>query len=364
MSASDIRRDRVTVLVVDDSTFMRRMISDMISRMPGYRVIGVAADGREALAAIEDLDPEVVTLDIEMPRLDGFGVLKTVMASGPRRIVVLSAYTVEGSRSALKALELGAVDLVAKPSGPISFDVARVEARLYEALEAARAADVEALVRQRAHTEVVARVPAPELVSEGIVAIAASTGGPRALTYLLGALPGDLGAAILVVQHMPAGFTATLAARLNELTPLAVAEAEGGEVIEPNRVWIAPGDFHMRVRRDPDAARIVLDQRELICGTRPAADALFPSVAEAFGRNVVGVVLTGMGRDGALGLEAIRAAGGHTMVQDRVSSVVYGMPARALEIGSAERTVSLRAMPEAIVKCLESMPRPGAEKLA
>jgi two-component system chemotaxis response regulator CheB len=163
---------------------------------------------------------------------------------------------------------------------------------------------------------------------------------------------------------MPAGFTATLATRLDELTPLAVAEAEGGEVIEPNHVWIAPGDFHMRVRRDPDAARIVLDQQETICGTRPAADALFPSVAEAYGRNVVGVVLTGMGRDGAEGLEAIRAAGGRTMVQDRVSSVVYGMPGRALEIGSAERTVSLKAMPEAIVKCLESMPRSGAEKLA
>lgn len=363
MSSSNNADPSTTVLVVDDSTFMRRMISDMISRFPGYEVIGTAGDGKEALSAIERLDPDLVTLDIEMPRLDGFGVLERVMASVPRRFVVLSAYTAEGSRSALRALDLGAVELVAKPSGPISFDVGLVESKLYQALEAAREADIAALLRQRS-IERATPVRAPDLAGDGVVAIAASTGGPRALNYIVSSLPADLGAAVLVVQHMPPGFTATLAARLDEMAPLSVAEARGGEIIVPNHVWLAPGDFHMRVRGDERSARIVLDQRALIWGTRPAADALFTSLADTFGRHTVGVVLTGMGRDGSAGLAAIRAAGGRTLAQDRESCVVYGMPARAVESGAVERSVPLSALPAAIVDSLASLSRGGVERPA
>ena len=354
-------RIETNVLVVDDSAFMRKMISEMISRLPGYRVIGSASDGEEALKAIEGLNPDVVTLDIEMPRLDGFQVLEKVMARRPIPFVVLSAYTSEGSESALRALDLGAVDLVAKPSGPISFDVARVEARLYEALEAARVADVDALIRQRPARHPIA-MKGPKLPFCAVVAIAASTGGPRALTYILRALPAELDAAVLIVQHMPVAFTRVLATRLDEISGLKVAEARGGETLLPNHVWVAPGNFHMRVRRDGAAVKIVLDQRELICGTRPAADALFPSVAEAFGEHSLGVVLTGMGRDGAAGLVAIRAAVGRTLAQDEASSVVYGMPGRAVETGAVERSVSLQAMPEAIVSSLAALRR--VEKLA
>lgn len=361
MSRSEQATRLATVLVVDDSVFMRRMISDMIERFPGFRVIGVAADGKEALRRIEELDPDIVTLDIEMPRLDGFGVLERVMSSRPRPVVVFSAYTETGSVAALRALDLGAVDFVAKPSGPISFDLGRVEARLYEALLAALAADIDALVAERAPG---ARpVVAPESGVEAAVALTASTGGPRALSYVIGSLPADIGAAVLIVQHMPPGFTSTLAARLSGIASLPVAEASGGECVLPNRVWIAPGNFHMRVRRIDGEVKITLDQRESMWGTRPAADALFPSVAEAYGERSVGVVLTGMGRDGANGLAAIRAANGRTIAQDRASSVVYGMPGRAVEQGAAERVVPLEEIPGAIVECLGEFSRQAPEEV-
>jgi two-component system chemotaxis response regulator CheB len=357
VSRSDLDPPGTTVLVVDDSVFMRRMISDMIERFPGFHVAGVASDGQEALRRIDELEPDVVTLDIEMPRLDGFGVLERVMSSRPRPIVVFSAYTDTGSSAALRALDLGAVDFVAKPSGPISFDLGRVEARLYEALQAAVAADVGALIAERTlETE---PVVAPRIGGEAAVAIAASTGGPRALSQVLRALPAKLGAAVLIVQHMPPGFTSTLAARLGGVASLPVTEASGGESVVADRVWVAPGDFHMRVRRIDGAVKIALDQRESMWGTRPAADALFPSVAEAFGSRSVGVVLTGMGRDGANGLAAIRAQGGRTIAQDKATSVVYGMPGRAVEQGAAEHVVSLDGIPSAIVECLGELSAPA-----
>ncbi|MGD2215838.1 MAG: chemotaxis response regulator protein-glutamate methylesterase [Gemmatimonadales bacterium] len=358
MSRSELGASGSAVLVVDDSVFMRRMISDMVNRFPGFHVVGVASDGQEALRRIEELEPDVVTLDIEMPRLDGLGVLERVMKSRPQPIVVFSAYTDAGSAAALRALDLGAVDFVAKPSGPISFDLGRVEVRLYEALQAAVAADVGALIAER--TIEAEPVVVPAVAGEAAVAIAASTGGPRALSQVLRALPTKLGAAVLIVQHMPPGFTSTLAARLSGVATLPVAEASGGESVVPDRIWLAPGDFHMRVRRIDGATKITLDQRELMWGTRPAADALFPSVAEAFGERSVGVVLTGMGRDGANGLAAIRAGGGRTIAQDRATSVVYGMPGRAVEQGVAQHVVSLDRIPASIVECLAALPAADA----
>ncbi len=354
MSKSEPVGQARSVLVVDDSVFMRRMISDMIGRFPGFEVVGTAADGEEALRLIEAHDPAVVTLDIEMPRLDGFGVLERVMSSTPKPIVVLSAYTGEGSDATLRALELGAVEFVAKPSGPISFDLARVEGRLYEALQAAIVADLDALLKER-RGGTPRSVAASDTGELKVVAIAASTGGPRALAFILSALPTNLGAAVLIVQHMPPGFTSTLASRLDEICPLPVHEASGGEPILANHVWLAPGDFHMRVRRIDGEVRLSLDQQEPMCGTRPAADALFPTVAAVFGQGSVGVVLTGMGRDGADGLAAIRAASGRTIAQDEESSVVFGMPGKAVEQGAAEQVVALDRIPEAIVESLNSI---------
>jgi two-component system chemotaxis response regulator CheB len=358
MSRSESTSDCATVLVVDDSVFMRRMVTDLIEGFPEFRVVGSAADGEAALRAIAEHDPDVVTLDIEMPRLDGFGVLERVMAERPRAFVVLSAYTGEGSGSALRALELGAVDVVAKPSGPVSFDVAKVEAQLYKSLQAARVADLGALLMERRG----APVGVPAVEKGAAVVIAASTGGPRALSYIFSALPPNLGAAVLVVQHMPAGFTSALAVRLAAIAQLPVAEATGGDIVTPNRAFVAPGDFHMRVRRVEGDIRISLDQKELVNGTRPAADALFPTAAEAYGERCIGVVLTGMGRDGAAGLAGIRAAGGRTLVQDESSSVVYGMPGRAVEVGAAERVLPLGDIPGAIIECLNSLTAPAEGK--
>jgi two-component system chemotaxis response regulator CheB len=355
MSRSDSPGAPATVLVVDDSVFMRRMISDMIDGFSEYSVVGAAADGEEALRCIKELDPDVVTLDIEMPRLDGFGVLERAMSTRPRPFVVISAYTEHGSEAAMRALELGAVDIVPKPSGPVSFDVAAVRAQLYTALEAARAADVARLTAGTAAAWPRA-VAAPTGARNAAVAIAASTGGPHALGRILGALPADLGAAVLVVQHMPPGFTAALAARLDSLARVSVAEATGDAVVKPNQVLIAPGDFHMRVMRVESDVRVVLDQQKPIWGTRPAADALFPSVADAYGERCVGVVLTGMGRDGASGLGSIRAAGGRTLAQDRDSCVVYGMPARAIDEDAVDMVLPLDEIPAAVVDCLSALP--------
>lgn len=343
------------MLVVDDSVFMRRLISDMIGRFPGFQVIGASADGRDALRDIDSLDPDIVTLDIEMPRLDGFGVLRNVMESNPRPIVVLSAYTDEGSKAALKALDLGAVDFVPKPSGPVSFDVAKVEAQLHEALRAAAAADLDAVRRDRRPRKEGRPSGAAE-EHRAVVAIAASTGGPQAISHILSALPGRLGAAVLIVQHMPAGFTSTLASRLDEISELRVSEAAGGEEVIADRAWIAPGDFHMSLRRVGSSVKIALDRRDPVWGTRPAADPLFASVAEVYGERSVGVVLTGMGRDGSAGLGAIREAGGRTLAQDRASSVVYGMPGRAMDVGAAERAVALSEIPQAILASLAGLP--------
>jgi two-component system chemotaxis response regulator CheB len=291
-------------------------------------------------------------VDIEMPRLDGFGLLERVMVSKPRPIIVISAYTQRGSESAIRALELGAIDVVSKPSGPVSLDVEKVSGELHRALEAARAADVNALTFGRSRPTAICRRVG---VRNGVVAIAASTGGPRALSLVLGSLPADLGAAVLIVQHMPPGFTAALAARLDSMSALAVNEATEGVRLVPNRAWIAPGGFHMRVRRIGSQRKIFLDQGQRIWGTRPAADALFASVAEACGSQAIGIVLTGMGRDGAAGLAAIRAAGGKSLAQDQTTSVVYGMPARAVEEGAVDAVLPLDEIPGKVVEWLETL---------
>lgn len=340
-----------SVLVVDDSAFMRRVLTDMIERLPGFRVVGTAIDGTEALQRVRQLNPDVITLDIEMPRLDGLRTLARLMAEQPKPVVVVSAYTAEGSRAAIEALELGAVDCVAKPSGPISLDMGKVEARLYEALHAAAEADLNALVRPpgwpRGRAERGPRTGRGE--AEVAVAIGASTGGPRALAQLLPQLPPELGAVVFIVQHMPPPFTESLARRLDQLCAFPVVHVRGGERPETGTVYLAPGDFHMRVRRKP-TLRITLDQESPVWGVRPSADVLFESVAESYRLRAIGVVLTGMGRDGGAGLSKIRAAAGSTLVQDKASAVVYGMPAHSIALGAAEAVVDLPLMAQAIVE--------------
>ena len=347
-----------TVLVVDDSAFMRKVISEMIAASTEFRVVGTARNGLDALKQIHALEPDIVTLDVEMPELDGLQALGYIMSETPRPVVMLSAAGGgPGDALTIRALELGAVDFVRKPSGPISLDVATVRDQLLDALRAATLVNlggVGMLARPRlAPTAAGRRVPRAAAVTH-VVAIAASTGGPRALAEVIPALPRDLEAAVLVVQHMPKGFTRSLADRLDLLSHLRVVEASHGQLVEPNCVYLAPGGQHMRVERDGDDVCLALDDGAPIWGVRPSADPLFRSVAREFGRRAVGVVLTGMGRDGAEGLRAMREAGGGAVVQDRETSTIFGMPHAAFVAAGADHVAPLGGVADAVVALLHA----------
>jgi two-component system chemotaxis response regulator CheB len=332
--------NRTTVLVVDDSAFMRKLIAELVESSGIFHVIGTAGDGIEALQRIRALKPDIVTLDIEMPRLNGLQALEQIMAEMPRPVVMLSAAGSElGNEMTLRALERGALEFVRKPSGPVSIDLASVREQLMSALDAARAVNMRG-IRGPAPSETAVRpeVPAksPDAATR-VVAIASSTGGPRALAEIIPHLPEELGAAVVIVQHMPREFTRLLAHRLDTMSALWVGEAMDGKVLRENRVYVAPGGYHMTLSGGAGNASIQLDTSAPMWGVRPAADRLFFSVADTFGRAAVGVVLTGMGRDGAEGLRRIREAGGTAIVQDRESSIIYGMPQAALAAAGADR---------------------------
>jgi two-component system, chemotaxis family, protein-glutamate methylesterase/glutaminase len=334
-------KNATTVLVVDDSAFMRKLIAELVESTGAFRVVATAGDGIEALQKIRALKPDIVTLDIEMPRLNGLQTLEQIMAEMPRPVVMLSAAGSElGNEMTLRALERGALEFVKKPSGPVSIDLSTVREQLMSALEAARAMNMGGMRSPAPATSTTIDEAAPGKspgAATKVVAIASSTGGPRALAEIVPHLPNDLGAAVVIVQHMPREFTKLLAARLDMISTLWVGEAINGKELLENRVYVAPGGLHLTLGGESGNASIRLDNSPAIWGVRPAADPLFFSVADIFGRSAVGVVLTGMGRDGAEGLRRIRAAGGKAIVQDRESSVIYGMPQAALAAAGADR---------------------------
>ncbi len=343
-----------TVLVVDDSAFMRKLIAELIELDGTFKVIGSAADGLEALAMIRSLSPDIVTLDIEMPRLDGLHALEQIMTEMPRPVVMLSAAGSErGQEMTLRALERGAVDFVRKPSGPVSIDLVTVRRELVAALNAARAMNLSGVRTPARPAVAVDESPAPEkppLMAKRVVCIASSTGGPRALGEIVPHLPAEVGAAVLIVQHMPRDFTRSLANRLNLLSPLVVGEAKDDEPVLENRVYIAPGGHHLTVSGSPGDAKLRLDSSPPIWGVRPAADPLFASIADSFGPAAIGIVLTGMGHDGAEGLLRIRKAGGLGVVQDRESSIIYGMPQAALALAGADHVSAASDMAQLILR--------------
>lgn len=353
--SSEMRR----VLVVDDSALLGAVVAGLIEEFGGFRVVGAARDGEEALRLVHDLDPDIVTLDIEMPGVDGLHALGYIMSECPRPVVMLSGATRRGNVDlTIRAFELGAVDFVRKPDERTRDGWLSVAPRLRDALQAATNANTRLplLVRPRTATKKAPRLlhPATELV-----AIAASTGGPRALAEVVPALDATTEAAVVVVQHMPAGFTAGLARRLDQLSPLQVREAQSGEPLLAGTVYIAPGGRHLVIERDGDGARLRCNDDPPEHGVRPAADPLFRSAAKVFGARCVGVVLTGMGRDGSDGLREILRAGGRGLVQDRGSSAVYGMPQYARAVLSAEAEFPLSAMADAVGRELAALDGQG-----
>jgi two-component system chemotaxis response regulator CheB len=346
------------VLIVDDSAFMRRLASQIIEGSGEFTVIGTARNGLDALKQIHALDPDLVTLDVDMPELDGLNTLGYIMSETPRPVVMLSAGTTgDGQAAAFRALELGAVDFIRKPSGPISLDLRDVTEQLLAALRAAMQTNLAALrMMPRFDVERTERSSDTIDSATNAVVIASSTGGPRALTAVLPRLPRSLPAAILVVQHMPTGFTKSLAQRLDGVSLLRIDEAEDGEPVVHGRVYIAPGGQHMSVCESPSGPRIALSCEPPVWGVRPAADILFRSAAKVFGASTVGVVLTGMGRDGADGIRAILAAGGRAVAQDRESSTIFSMPNAAVEVGGATMVRPLASISTAISDLVDATP--------
>jgi two-component system chemotaxis response regulator CheB len=352
-----VSSNKPRVLIVDDSAFMRRMVAQIVEESGEFEVAGTARNGRDGLRQIEALDPDIVTLDVDMPELDGLGALDHIMRESPRPVVMLSAGTTRSGQAAtLRALELGAVDFVLKPSGAISLDVTRVAARLLDALRAAASANLDGLRAapidepRTASRDSLALSPATS-----VVAIAASTGGPRALTAVLTRLPRSLPAAVLIVQHMPAGFTKSFAQRLDLACDMRVDQAEQGDVLRHGRAYVAPGGRHLLVRESGAGPVVELDDSPSRWGVRPAADPLFASVAAVFGPSAVAVVLTGMGRDGAEGTRLVRSAGGRAVIQDRATSTIYGMPQAALHLAGADRVSPLLEIARAIAELVEEV---------
>ncbi|NOZ59014.1 MAG: chemotaxis response regulator protein-glutamate methylesterase [Euryarchaeota archaeon] len=318
----------IRVLVVDDSALMRRMISDMINSSPDCVVVDTARDGGEAIEKVNRLKPDVVTLDVEMPRIDGIEALAHIMMHMPTPVVMLSALTREGAETTMKALELGAVDFLPKPGGrSISLGIEEIRDELLRKVRAAARARPRRLVLRKKRRRL-RRVKLPE---NSAVVFGASTGGPGTLMDILPALPAEL-PPVFIVQHMPPGFTASFASRLDTLTKFEVKEASDGDPIEPGTGYVAPGDYHMEIRR----SRIRLNRKPRLHGVRPAVDVTMESAADVYECNTVGVLLTGMGCDGAAGLRKIKEAGGRTIVESEETCVVFGMPKAAIEAGAAE----------------------------
>ena len=345
----------IRVLVVDDSAVMRTALTHLIESDSAMKVVSTAQDGAEALEKIAAFQPDVVTLDVQMPRLNGLEALKHIMAHHPRPVLMISVATQEEAESTFEALSLGAFDYVPKQTTS-SWSITAVRNELITKIRAAYLSQRHRQQQAAAPSITVLRSSAAPV--PGIVAIGTSTGGPRALQEVLPLLPADLPVGILVVQHMPSGFTGPFAERLNRLCQVEVIEAVNGQAILPATVYLAPAGLHMTVEHGlANSPRICLSEKPLGTLHTPSVDVTMISVAREFGSSAMGIILTGMGSDGAQGMQAIFQAGGITVGQDEATSVIYGMPRACAELGVLQHIVPLQQVPEQILTSLKHSAR-------
>ncbi|BCJ85281.1 protein-glutamate methylesterase/protein-glutamine glutaminase [Effusibacillus dendaii] len=356
----------IRVLVVDDSALMRRLITDMLQADSDIEVVAAARNGQEALDLLKKHDVDVVTLDIEMPVMDGLLTLPKIQMEHRLPVIMLSSLTTAGADHTIRALELGAFDFIAKPSGSISLDIEKVASELIAKVKAAKnrkplmrpspptGYDRFAGISSQKSAQSAKSVPFVDGKLKKLVAIGTSTGGPRALQTVLTQLPADLPAAVVVVQHMPPGFTKSLAKRLDQICAIRVDEATNGQVLEMGHVYIAPGDYHMEIKQTGGRCEVQLDQSPPVGGHRPAVDNLFFSVAKLHGISLQAVILTGMGSDGSKGLRSIKQVGGKTISEAKETCIVYGMPKAAFETGCVDAVVPLENVAQQILNFLSS----------
>ncbi len=348
---------KIRVFIVEDSALARRMIATSIESDPSVGIVGSASNGLDALPQIEKLRPDVVTLDIHMPGIDGLETLRRLREHDQEtRVVMFSSLTERGADATLTALDLGADDYVAKPSkpGPDSDLRRQLLPRIRQffrlPLQSFPPPAPAAATLSISHRILSGPLPRPVARRPAAVGIGVSTGGPASLNRIINQFPGGFRSPIFLVQHMPPVFTRLFAQRLNRIGPLAVKETQNGEIVEPGKIYVAPGDYHMRVESRRGAQRIVLDQSEPQNACRPAVDVLFQSMAECYGGAVVAAILTGMGQDGKRGCEELKARGAHIVVQDEASSVVWGMPGAVVRAGIADEIVALDDIIPTIVR--------------
>ncbi len=355
----------IKVLIVDDSAFMRNALTSMLSSDPEIKIVGTAKDGLDALDKIKELRPDVVTMDVEMPRMDGIAALKKIMETNPLPVIMVSSLTTEGAKVTLEALEIGAVDFIPKNLSELSINIVKIKEMLIEKIKylGKKGVPKKATIRRLAPAapstqkpkETIIQTPSPLVRTTGdrkvgIVAIGTSTGGPKALQEIIPHLPKDFPVPIIIAQHMPANFTGPFAERLNQLSHIRVKEAEEGEVIKPGSAYIAPGRGHMRVKR-PRGLETVLtiseNKEEYIY--RPSVDAMMLSVSELFPGRALGVILTGMGNDGCKGLQAMKKTGARIFAQNEESCVVYGMPKAVVDAGIADKVLPIEEIAGEII---------------
>ncbi len=338
----------INILVVDDSAFMRRIISDMLNKDHELKVIDTSRNGKDALEKIKDLKPDVITLDVEMPIMDGLETLDIIMKSYKIPVVMLSSLTVDGAEATLKALELGAVDFITKPTSIFNMNNDNKKQELISKIKAAASAKISAVSAVSSIIEnnyqkktFYKSYEDKDFTFSNLIAIGTSTGGPKALQAIIPYIPKNINAGLVVVQHMPPGFTKSLASRLNSMSQIIVKEAEDGEKILKAHCYISPGDYHTKIIKKLNSYYIELSKDKPVSGHRPSVDVLMNSVSKLDGVNLYGVILTGMGADGAKGIKKILDNQGYTIAQDEETSIIYGMPKVAVKLGGIKKILSL-----------------------